>query len=116
MRLRPNHLPKLRASLRFESAGESACGRGLTPSTAHAARSRAGIPQLALAALARHDRLTQKKLGAEATLLRVRALVAAGRAAEAQRIARETLAARGADGHVGWRSSLGSPMRPCSER
>lgn len=102
---------------RFESAGESALVEETRTLDSARRALQSGDPATALAALARHDRLTQKKLGAEATLLRVRALVAAGRAAEAQRIARETLAARGADGHACRLAKLaGLADAACSER
>ncbi|MEO7033090.1 MAG: hypothetical protein ABI548_04560 [Polyangiaceae bacterium] len=54
-----------------------------------------GNSSTALALLDRHDQLSARSLDAEATLLRVQALVQAGRSAEARAVARAALGAKG---------------------
>ncbi|HEY5376766.1 MAG TPA: hypothetical protein VIK01_23955, partial [Polyangiaceae bacterium] len=56
---------------------------------------RQGDPTAALALLNRHAQLSPRSLGAEATLLRVQALVLAGRSAEARAVARAALGGKG---------------------
>ena len=63
-------------------------------------------PSAALALLDRHDQLRAPSLDAEATLLRVRALMAAGRVAEARAIARHALTGTNASAYAARLSQL----------
>ena len=88
----PQHPEQLDAEVRLLDAARKAL--------------KSGTPSEALAALDRHARLSTPSLGAEATLLRVQALLASGRVTEAQTTARHALAGATAPAYAARLSKL----------